>query len=93
MSIMMSICLVSLLSGVYCHLADETEVHITIYAPSGFIQNRSEVFFNKDKPGRVYTDKMKYELNILQYGKQYYVFSRVPIQFKSLLNRDDPSLL
>ena len=65
----MSVCVISLITGVYCQMVDETEVKITVYAPSGLIQNRSEVYFNQDKLGKVYTKKMKYELNILQYGK------------------------
>ncbi len=57
------------MTGVYCKLTAETEVHITVYAPYNFIRNSSEVYFNKDKDAEVKTDRNKFELQISQYRK------------------------
>ncbi len=58
----------SLISFTPIVFAGDTEVHIKVYAPRGFVRNSSEVYFNVDKPGDVITKHNTYDLKILQYG-------------------------
>ncbi len=68
MSIVCSLCVLSLFTGVYCTLTAETEVHITVYAPLSFVRNSSEVYFNRDKEATVKTDRNTFQLRISQYS-------------------------
>lgn len=80
MSIVCSLCLISLMTGVYCKLTAESEVHIKVYAPYNYIRNGSEVYFNLDKEAEVKTDQNRFQLKVLQYGKcTTYFVSEVPL--------------
>ena len=69
MTIMMVLSIVCLAGGVYGAMPkSDTEVHIRVYAPSGFIHNGSEVYFNKDQDMRI-EKKTKYHLNVVEFGE------------------------
>ncbi len=69
MSVVTLICVVSVISGVYCQVISKTKVHIKVYVPSGFIQNGSEVYFSQDNKGSLSTKGMKFRLDVSQFGK------------------------
>ena len=69
MTILSVLSLACLLTGVYGALQNDTVVHIKVYAPSGFVRNGSEVYFSRGKELSVGTEKMKYHLNVVEFGE------------------------
>lgn len=54
LTIVCSLCLLSLIGGVYSKMnITGTQVHITVYAPKHFFTQKIEVFFHQDKPAYV----------------------------------------
>lgn len=71
MTVLTVLSIISLMTGVYGGLMTETEVHLKIYAPSGFVRNGSEVYYNKDRVVSVNASQMKYQLNVVEFGESY----------------------
>ena len=48
-----------------------TSVHVTVYAPRGFVSARSAVFFSDKNKGRVSSKGFSHPLQVYTYGKKH----------------------
>jgi len=69
---MCSICLISILSGVYSQMASQTLVHFKVYAPPGFLKYKPQVFYRQGLIMNITTRFELQGLDVDQFGEILY---------------------